>query len=225
MDEIKNELEAVIADARSATAAWASPEAVAAREAEERVASAKRNASHVAEWRSNLRKFARLAEWEVAWEPRLKTAAIKTVDSWLADGCPFHMFLFGPVGCGKSIAAAHAVKRWVEPDTFKGEHPVSWLRPSELVSAVFHSYDDRSPKLGRRVVIEDIGARDMPKDFEDALIELLDMPDITVLATSNATSEQFRERFTDERLYSRLNHCAKAFRLKGASLRRSEGGF
>lgn len=217
-------LASVIQEAQEATAAWSSPEAVAARAVEEARTRAQRDANHVAEWRANLRRYAPIPEWHVAWEAE-KTSAVKVVDTWLSEGCPKHLFLFGPVGVGKSIAAAHAVKRWVEPGTFEGEQPVSWLRPSQVVSAVFHAYAADAPRLGRRIVIEDIGYRRMPEDFEDAMCDLFDRQELTIIATLNMTSAEFNERFSDPRFRDRLNHRARAFRLKGKSRRKDEGGF
>jgi DNA replication protein DnaC len=172
------------------------------------------------EWRERLRKSAPIAKWEKAWDADLSYPATKAVDDWLRMKSGRHLCLFGAVGCGKSIAAAHAVKHWVKSSA----GCVSWMRPNDVVSAVMHSYDQLSPKLLERIVIDDVGFNEKA-EFSDALCELLDRPGHTLLMTSNLTTPQFRERYTDKRLIDRLNDTAIAIRVKGGSRRSQDGGF
>jgi DNA replication protein DnaC len=111
------------------------------------------------------------------------------------------------------------VKHWT-----KGGEPVAWLMHDQLVSAVLHSYDENSPRLHRRVVVDDMG-RERKAEFADALCDLLDMQDRTILITSNLTTKQFKERYTDARLLDRLNDSCVAVRLTAPSMRSQTGGF
>jgi len=224
MSNIGPELKSAILDAMHAAELLDSPESRAARAEADRRAALATEKSKAAEWRDNLRKYAPIPTWEKAWEAGA-THSVQTVDTWFAEGCKKHLWLFGPVGCGKTISAAHAVKRWVEPGTFEGDNPVSWLRPAQLVSAVFHAYDSQAPKLARRVVIEDVGYRKLPEDFEDAMCDLLDRQGMTIIVTSNMTTLEFRERFKELRFLDRLGDTSMAVRLKGESLRSKGGGF
>jgi DNA replication protein DnaC len=178
------------------------------------------DAQRDAEWRERLRKHAPIAKWEKAWDADLSYPATKAVVDWLDMQSGRHLCLFGAVGCGKSIAAAYAVKQWVQHSSGN----VSWLRPNDIVSAVMHSYDDASPKLRAKVVIDDVGFNEKP-EFSDALCELLDRPGHTLLMTSNLREDQFRDRYKDPRLIDRLNDTAIAMRVKGGSRRAGDGGF
>lgn len=182
---------------------------------------AARIAGHEADerqWKERLKRSAPIAKWEKAWDPD-KTEAVQVVDRWLASGTTRHLVLFGGVGCGKSTAAAYAVKHWV-----RAREPVAWLMHDQLVSAVMHSYDERSPKLYPRIVIDDMGREKKP-EFADALCDLLDMQGHTILITSNLTNVQFKERYRDPRLLTRLDDLCFAVRLQSGSLRAQNGGF
>ena len=169
-------------------------------------------------WKERLKNAAPIVGWEAAWDPK-PTDATRAVDAWFAGGCKRHLVLFGGVGCGKSTAAAYAVKAWV-----KTRHPVAWLMPDQLVSAVLHSYDDKAPKLHPRIVIDDMG-RERKPEFTDALCDLFDMQGHTILITSNLTPVQFKDRYRDARLIDRFNHLCMAVRLTGGSMRAQNGGF
>lgn len=208
----------------------ASPEgqaANAAREAEEARLTTEKRAKEAARaeqyLRERLRKAAPIANWERAWSAE-PWPAVKAVDSWIAGGCQRHLFLFGGVGCGKSVAAAHAVKYWLEHEYSVVGPLTSWLRPNEVVSAVMHAYADDAPKLGKYIVIDDLGF-ETKEDFSYAMTELLDRQDHKLLVTCNLTAASFRERYTDPRLMDRLNDCAMAVRIHGESKRRKDGGF
>lgn len=220
--EVSDLAKELLAKLKARQSAPQTPETQA--EAEERHAQfvadekARQAENELRSWKARLRKCAPISRWECAWEPK-PTEAVKAVEAWIASGCQRHMVLFGGVGCGKSVAAACAVKHWV-----KNGDPVTWLTHDELVSAVLHAYDDRSPRIYRKVVIDDMG-RERKPEFADALCDLLDMPDVTILITSNLTTPQFKERYTDPRLLDRLNDSCAGVRIKSPSMRAGNGGF
>lgn len=177
------------------------------------------------------------------------TPAIQAVQNWLETKSKPGLVLRGGVGCGKTTAAAYAVRHWIGRPVGSwclGEfgdkggsysfdwpasaltsrsqpRPISWLRPDQLVSAVLHSYDEASPKLYKHIVIDDLG-RETKADFAEALCEVLDSPEPTVLITTNLTRQQLRDRY-DLRLLDRLNDTCIAVDLPGKSMRRQDGGF
>jgi DNA replication protein DnaC len=193
-------------------------------------ANAKAERAHATKWRANLKQFAPIERWECAWSAAPSDSewpATSEVQDWLNGGCKKHLVIIGAVGVGKSIAAAAAVKHWVEP----GERfqPVSWLRPDQLVSAVMHSYDPSAPKLCRYVVLDDMG-RETKTDFAESLCDLLDRQGHTLIITSNLAamhkdpSKTFRGRY-DERLISRMNDTCRRFVVPGGDRRSKAGGF
>jgi len=188
-------------------------------------------------WRRRYRRAAPVRIADAAWDAR-DTPAVLTVRDWLREPGR-HLVLRGGVGCGKTTAACVAVKHWVDPaglpmggdhDYSPGgridwheQHDVSWLRPDQLVSAVLHDYDEKSPKLRTHVVVDDMGV-ETKADFAAALCELLDRAGHTVIITTNLTKVRFRERY-DLRLLDRLNDTARAIDLPEKSMRKQDGGF
>lgn len=168
---------------------------------------------------------------------RLKaTQALAAVKRWLLANDGRALCLSGPVGCGKSLAAAWAVKRWCEPrieECWNPEHTervprvvrgerVSWLRPNDLVSAVLHEYDANAPRLHRYVVVDDLGRERRP-DFQEALATLLEQRSRRIVFTTNLTHAEMRERY-EPRVVERIDHQVQWSDVQGASLRR-RGGF
>jgi hypothetical protein len=126
----------------------------------------------------------------------------------------------GGVGCGKSVAAGFAAALSIRG----GYRSVSWMRPNQFVSAVLHDYDEKSPKLGSDLVIIDDVGRETKADFCEALCAFMDDKATRFVLTTNMQKEAFRAHYSDERLIDRLNHCAKAFTVKGDS-KRMKGEF
>jgi DNA replication protein DnaC len=207
-----------------------------ARKAEEQLA--RKAAYELRVWRERYKRSAPVRIADAAWDAR-DTPAVLAVRDWVQDTAR-HLVLRGGVGCGKSTAACVAVKHWCDPtdklyvsdrewptagvwfDQHMG-HDVSWLRPDQLVSAVLHDYDEKSPKLRSYVVIDDMGV-ETKGDFAAALCELLDRPGHTLLITTNLKKQQFRDRY-DLRLLDRLNDTSRAIDLPEKSMRRQDGGF
>jgi DNA replication protein DnaC len=162
------------------------------------------------------------------------TDAMRAVSAWLPRATSRGLCVRGPVGCGKTTAALYAVRTWTEPragviaGSVHSGHPVSWLNPDELVTALLHAYDRDAPRLHRHVVLDDLG-RETKSDFAEALCRLLDPVDRStrlphvVLVTSNLTRDQMRQRY-EPRVLDRLGHRCVAVDVTGPSLRRN-GGF
>jgi hypothetical protein len=204
-------------------------------------------AKHVEQWRANLRKYAPLAKWEDAWRAQPDIPATLGKDArgedipnpdyfggtdgvfrWLESGCQKHLVLIGAIGCGKSVAAAVAVRKWVEPG--KGFQPVCWMSADELVSAMFHPYADDSPKLCRYNVIDDMGD-ERKADFEEALAKLLEQQDRKIIITTNLAmkhkdpAKTFRGRYPRGRLTDRMRDTCTKVIVPGGSRRDQSGGF
>jgi DNA replication protein DnaC len=193
-----------------------------------------------AEWREAVGRVCPAPETQTVFAgDMVETEAAKSVNAWLSAMPRKVLVLRGGVGCGKSVAAALAVKHWCRPAIGKSadpfnERPVTftvirglscaWLSPDDVVSAVMHAYDDKSPKLCPYLVIDDMGRESKP-EFAEALCRLLDSGKHTMVITTNLSKQQLRERYPDLRLIDRLNHAAMATDLKSKSLRRQDGGF
>lgn len=200
---------------------------------------AEREQKHVEQWRANLKAYAPIEEWEDAWNaksmpdhnPEVEDpnfyAGTQGVLNWIANGCQKHMVLIGAIGCGKSIAAAVAVRHWVNPTHFQ---PVCWMTADELVSAVFHKYDTNAPKLCRYNVIDDVGD-ERKEDFEEALRKLLEMQDRKVVITSNLAlkhkdpKKTWSGRYPRGRLTSMMRAKCTAIVIPGGSRRNETGEF
>lgn len=206
-------------------------------------AEAQRRAALVAEyknrvWLDRVLAVTRSSAAHTAFAPRQATTALRGVQKWLADGCSHSLMLRGGVGAGKTTAACFAVRHWLEPRVewssnlgepidFSAQHAptVTWLHPDELVSAVLHDYDERSPRLHRYVVIDDLGT-ETRADFISALNKLFDREGHVILFTSNVPRADMLKRYSkDQRLISRFKHFVRAVDCPEESLRRDLGGF
>lgn len=138
---------------------------------------------------------------------------------WEREGKHRALLMLGPVGAGKSLAAAAIA----HASASRGKHSMSWHRPHGFVSAILHDYDDNSPRLGDHiVVVDDIGRGTERADVEEALNAFLDERTARLVMTSNLLPKEFRTRY-DERLLNRLRECCATVFFKGTS-RRVDGG-
>lgn len=200
---------------------------------------AEREAKNVEQWRLSLKRYAPIEEWEQAWSAQSmpdhdpKTAhpefyaGTQAVLNWLANGCPRHLVLIGAIGCGKSVAAAVAVRHWVNPLHFQ---PVCWMSADQLVSAMFHKYQDDAPRLCRYNVIDDVGD-ERKEDFEEALRKALEEQDRKYVITSNLAlthkdpKKTWRGRYTRGRLLSMMRTKCTAVVIPGGSRRAETEAF
>lgn len=144
--------------------------------------------------------------------------AVEAVTGWVKTTSRGYV-IRGPVGGGKSVAAAVAIAATVRA----GKRSVSWHRPNDFVSAILHSYDANAPRVGEDLVVIDDCGRETKADFCEAMCAFLDDTATRFVLTTNMQRDAFRAHY-DERLIDRLNHCAKAFTVKGES-RRMKGDF
>ncbi len=150
------------------------------------------------------------------------TPAVQAAFNWLGTKKRLLM-LRGGVGVGKTFAAALAAKSLAEATTKTGVG-ISWHRPNDFVSAVLHTYDAESPKLGRTLVIVDDVGRETKADLCEALCAFLDDYTARVIITTNLKKADFRERY-DARLVDRLREYGEAFDIKGESRRGTNEDF
>ena len=155
------------------------------------------------------------------------TPAVKIAREWYRSGVR-GLVLRGGHGVGKSCAAAVVALDAIGAGTPVSE--ISWHRPDELVSSILHAYDHNALQLGRSlVVIDEMGSEAKP-DFVEALCRFLDLHDARFVITTMLARPKFWERYGEKdkpqggRLMDRLNHFARAFTIKGESMRRHNGG-
>ncbi len=89
----------------------------------------------------------------------------------------------------------------------------------------YSSPDHGNPQVDDRfIVLDDLGGEVASPRFSAALFEFVDRRmDMRTVVTSNLSAEDLRGRY-DARLIDRWNHIGMAVELKGASLRRGNGG-
>jgi DNA replication protein DnaC len=150
------------------------------------------------------------------------TDAIKSVRHWFERRQEPWMVLAGPVGCGKSVAAAAAVA--YGPTAL-------WLR-SDALCRVFSSNYSEQRELQERVrtisllVVDDLGAEPDPARMLLVLFDLLDARKSArrrpTIVTTNATRRALLERYPEPRLTSRLVESVQWFGLTGPDLRQEQ---
>lgn len=215
------EIARIMADLESSDEAPTSAEA-----ARQRAAETERD--RVRRWYERFLENAPLRGTERAWRPKNSTS-VRAVRHWLRNqagargrGRPsMHLMLRGGGGCGKSTAAACAVKYWTEYPDERGA--CAWMKPDQLTSAVLHAYDPTAPRLARWIVLDDIGRETKP-GFEEAWCSVLETRGHTLLMTTNLTLEKLTERY-DERIVQRLRDTAIAIDIPDDDMRDGDGGF
>lgn len=154
--------------------------------------------------------------------PEANGLALRAVRNWLDAPAAPHLLLRGTTGTGKTVAAGWLVRHCTEPNQRRGT--IAWLYPDEVVSAVIHHYDERSPKLARYVVIDELGTETRP-EFMVALSRLLDRARCSVLMTTNLSGVEFEKRYgKDERLTSRTGGAVQIVDVPGKDMRRPING-
>lgn len=167
----------------------------------------------------------RRAEWVGAFERAVKVRAkaavlrgvddrlaIQSVNRWLTGTEKPNLMLRGNPRTGKTVGAAYAVWRWLEPVKPRGQ--ALFLNPDQVISAMVHDYDQHSPRLDgvTLVVVDDIGCETRP-GFGEAWRRLLDYADVSLVMTTNLTKPEMRERYPDRRLLRRLLETTRAIDL------------
>ncbi len=151
-------------------------------------------------------------DWDASVMP------VRSARAWASDDVR-GLVLRGGVGTGKSVAAACAMAQDCQNQSHGLRGQYSWHRPNDFASGMLHSYDDKAPKIGTRmVVIDDIG-RETKADFEEALVVLIDDHLTRFVLTTNLTVEELEKRY-GERLVDRLHHECLFVSVAGNSKRR-----
>lgn len=140
----------------------------------------------------------------------------------------------GPLGVGKTIAAAHVlangvpqriVGTWTSENAPRFLHAESVFAGSKLVGDN-DTKMRRSLERARVLVIDDLGLeKDPRKTFQpymDWLVNTRYGGDGWLVLTTNLTVEEFRKRY-GERIYDRMRHRANWYEIAHESLRGKEG--
>jgi DNA replication protein DnaC len=145
-------------------------------------------------------------------------AVVLAVQAWARNTkAPRVLVLRGGVGVGKSVAAALAMQTVAAELDHRG---YSWHRPDEFISAVLHSYDERSPVLGGDlVVLDDMGTEKRSEELSDAICTFIDTVSARLIITTNLKKTNadplkpgFREKYADVRLLDRLREVGESRR-------------
>jgi DNA replication protein DnaC len=146
------------------------------------------------------------------------TRALKAVRQWHSGDCPL-LVLSGPVGRGKSVAAAAALL----------ECAGRYVRASTLARLYLAQFGDEVEQRERLVetdgvlVVDDIGTERNAEAMAVALVEVLDARrrGSRSLWITNLSRADFEQRYRDARLLSRLAQSAQWCTDVGADLRRA----
>lgn len=145
----------------------------------------------------------------------------KSLAEW---DCAAGLYLYGPVGTGKSHAAAAMVKRWYVHQIRLGNRPVVvWMNMPATILATLTEFSkgavgkpgvlwDAATNAGL-LVIDDIGV-EQPKEWVKTrlygLVEYRMHQALTTIVTSNLTLAKLEHRLDSPQIASRLSqHCAQ----------------
>lgn len=155
------------------------------------------------------------AEWALL-HPNWQAVTRVHVERWLKQPKGQHLLLRGGPGTSKTVAAAWAVRHWVEPGENRGS--VCWLYPDQVTDALLHWDEDKRPQLARHIVIDELGSELRP-GFAVALDRLLERRRTRVLMTCNLSRKQFAGQYRDERLLDRFRGTTEIYDIPGTSRR------
>jgi DNA replication protein DnaC len=146
------------------------------------------------------------------------TTSLIAVKRWLTSQSNYPMaVLTGNRGCGKSVAAAYVVANW--------DRSAAWSSAPDLTRVFSGHFGDalkrqETLKRARLLILDDVGTEGDAVRMCAALVELLDeRKQRKTLVTTNLSKEAFLERYSDERLHSRLRELAGFVGDKGPDLR------
>lgn len=153
--------------------------------------------------------------------------AIDAARAWLASDRAV-VVLAGPVGVGKTVAAAWAMVEWASAHI---DGRAEFLPSRDMARRAFAFTSEREdvPELPSRgfVLLDDLGAQvDNRERFNAALCMLLDSATsgcLRIAATTNLSVDLLRA-LLDDRTRDRLNDVGKLAVVKGQSMRRGDGG-
>lgn len=159
---------------------------------------------------------------------KAKTAALAWVESWLA-GRSRSLFIFGPIGTGKSSLAWSIVRAACEQG-----HDAMFLTFREYLWDLKRSYSDPEWKVDERchwvglLALDDLGAERPTEYARDELASLIEHRlnrSLATVVTSNYAPGELAERLgrddpiIGQRIVSRLVEGATQLRIDGADRR------
>lgn len=152
----------------------------------------------------------------VALQDLKETESIKTARNWLM-GDKSWLLLVGPVGCGKSVAAAYLLRQ----TAIRGGS-VGFIRASDLTQTQIDG-NIRRLERAEMLVIDDIGVEHASDFGRSVLGQLCDarhqLIDVRTVVTTNLTREDLEKR-VGERIIDRWRESSVMVRATGQSLRR-----
>lgn len=153
-------------------------------------------------------------------------ASLKAVREWAAaDAVPSWLWLTGPVGRGKTLAACWAVFEH-SPSVYLGARELERLQMTRFGDEAVTRYEDLCRRRGL-VVIDDIGREDDAARMGSALLDMVDGRRGSrhrTIAITNLTPDALRKRYPDKRLWSRLDASARFVVDAGPDLRKAKHG-
>ena len=148
--------------------------------------------------------------------------SLPTVRAWLRDARrqPW-LWLVGPTGRGKTLAACWALLAW-RAGRLVGGRELERLHMTRFGDATVEAYErvcrDRS-----LLVIDDVGREDTAAKMGTALLDIADRrrgSGHLTIVTANVGEETLRKRYPDPRLWSRLAGCSQWCEDRGPDLRK-----
>lgn len=199
-------------------------------EAAEQKKAAEARARHVrAECPKRLMRLGAPERAVEAWEAGLQeTEALKYVNAFLEAGKTF-LVLAGGAGCGKTVAAVHAMAKRLLLDR-REDVPALFMRASECARLGLYSDDDKRTTYQMHgaslLVVDDLGAEFMAeggvwRGLMDELIDVRYGDRLPTILTTNLSVDAFKERY-GERVADRIRH-AGVVRGCGNVSRRARG--
>ena len=147
-------------------------------------------------------------------------AAVEAVDSW--DSSKENLYLFGPVGCGKSHLQAMAVRPNIEKNPSRGAikkvynicRAIRACQDARAESEIIETYS-KLPVLG----IDDLGVEKHTEFVIGIIYEIIDARYMNrpggLIVTSNLSLSELAQKLGDDRITSRLAQMCKVFSLRG----------
>lgn len=148
--------------------------------------------------------------------------------------CASGLYLYGPVGTGKSHAAAAMTKRWYVHQQKLGNHPtVAWLNVPRAILDTLAEFSkgavgnpgklwDEATHAGL-LVLDDIGVEQPKEWIRTRLYALIDYrlnQSLTTIVTSNLKLGQLADRLDSPQIASRLSQACGLVTFEGKPDRR-----
>lgn len=146
----------------------------------------------------------------------------------LLDKERFPIYLFGPVGTGKSCAAVALYTHWPRP----GTNNYDWDDPHFCVSAELTGRLARMESKGKEYkriasanvfILDDIGRRKLTDEQAELLLEIIELRgNKPTIYTGNHPPEELAEKLGDDRISSRILRGMNTVEFTGVDRRLSD---